>query len=171
MCYNAALQIIKKKHRAHRRANFKNEKITEAIAPTIMDGTTTIVNSLQSRSRVQKILHSHQQSFRSLGGCYNNTKLKHVHANPSTLEGLKKIEGNQIEKVEANDCFYLGNALADNSCVGKEKLLKKTKIMKEGMNERSFITIRDMMITCDLHFTPDASRSSLTFNEPKCLKS
>ena len=44
--------------------------------------------------------------------------------NPSATEALKTIEGEEIERAEGGDCFFLGNVLEEDSKLGRENLEK-----------------------------------------------
>ena len=88
-CYNIVLKIVEKCDTGHAFKDHKGRKTQEIIALTIMDDTTLTINGEKAMQRAQKALRLHQSAFKILGGCCNNTKLKHVHVNPSTTETLK----------------------------------------------------------------------------------
>ena len=59
--------------------------------------------------------------------------------------------------------------LEENSEIGKDNFLKKTRTLKEGLEEKSFASSRNALITYDSHFAPAVECGSLAFAEGTTL--
>ena len=106
-------------------------------------------------------MNKHERLFQLLGGEFNKDKISYIHMCPKSNILLKLRNGQEIKKIPPNEAYFFGSTLIEVGDAGRDKRMEKLKVLLNGMQDISFMSNKDMMITHMGHFTPSIGHGLL----------